>query len=182
MAIRKIIEINEGACTGCGRCVSACAEGAIELQGGKAKVVRDVFCDGFGACLGECPTGALKMIEREAEPFDEGAAKKNVERRKDEVPDRTVPQMAIVPGNDERMTSGPQDQKLRNWPIQLRLQSPHAPYFKGAHLLLAADCTAFAISQANDDLFKDKVLIIGCPKLDDTKGYIEKLAEYPQGQ
>ena len=177
MAIRKIIEISEGSCTGCGRCVSVCAEGAIELQAGKAKVVRDVFCDGFGACLGECPTGALKIIEREAEPFDEGAAKQNLERRKGEVNDRSVPEMAIVPGNDERMDSGPKGQKLRNWPIQLRLQSPHAPYFRDAHLLLAADCTAFAISPVNEDLFRDRVLIVGCPKLDDTNDYIKKLAE-----
>jgi NAD-dependent dihydropyrimidine dehydrogenase PreA subunit len=154
---REIIEIDRAICDGCGLCAGACAEGALELDGeGKAVLVRDVFCDGLGACLDVCPTGALKVVEREAACFDEGAAKARV---------------------SARVAAGPAPSELGQWPIQLHLVSPAAPCFKECDLLVAADCTAFALGSFHADLLKGKSLVIACPKLDRTEGYVEKLAE-----
>lgn len=181
---RNIINIDEEKCTGCGLCVAACAEGAIQIIDGKAKLVSDIYCDGLGACIGECPEGALTIIEREAEAFDEEATKEHLEHlrsSRDELPcgcpgamlreiSRQSDTTGKVPYEDLRS-------ELTNWPVQLRLVSPNAPYFKGADLLLVADCVPFAYANFHSRFLKDKPLIIGCPKLDDAPYYVEKLTE-----
>jgi ferredoxin len=141
---RKIIEIDEAKCNGCGACAKACHEGAIAMIDGKAKLVRDDFCDGFGDCLPQCPTGAIKFIEREAAAYDEKAV---------------------------AATS-----RLAQWPCQIRLVPPNAPFFNGAELLIAADCTAYAYANFHQAFMRGRVTIIGCPKLDPVD-YSEKLTE-----
>ncbi|MDW5562296.1 MAG: 4Fe-4S dicluster domain-containing protein [Methanomassiliicoccus sp.] len=177
MAVRKIIQIDESKCDGCGRCVEACAEGAVEIREGKAKVVRDLFCDGFGACLGECPRGALSIVEREAEPFDEEAAKMHVAttRKASECVCPSAIPMVMKPAAGPITPAG-EGSELTNWPIQMRLVSPDAPYFKDARLLLAGDCTAFAFASMHPSFIRDRTTVIGCPKLDDNGEFIEKLA------
>lgn len=177
MTVRKIIEIDEALCNGCGRCVDACAEGAIEIREGKARVVRDMFCDGFGACLGECPQDALRIVEREAEPFDEEAAKKHVGSGKASE-NRSCPSavpMVMRPMAGPIAPTG-EGSELTNWPIQMRLVSPNAPYFKDASLLIAGDCTAFAFAAMHPDLIRGRTTIIGCPKLDENEEFIDKLS------
>lgn len=177
MAVRKIIRIDEERCNGCGKCVDACAEGALEVREGKARVIKDLLCDGFGACLGECPQGALTIEEREAVPFDEEAAKRHVEELKEPkscgcpsaTPMLLKPQ--AVAGTPTREGS-----ELGNWPIQMRLVSPNAPYFKDARLLLAGDCTAFAFASMHPDFIKGRTTVIGCPKLDDNEEFVGKLS------
>jgi NAD-dependent dihydropyrimidine dehydrogenase PreA subunit len=202
---RKIIEIDRESCDGCGLCTGACAEGALELDGeGKAVLVRDIFCDGLGACLDVCPTGALKVVEREAASFDEGAAMARVAAVRGAAPTAAVhghghscPGQAIRSFEPASRRSaalrptgaaaaadgaapaalGPAASELGQWPIQLHLVSPAAPYFKECDLLVAADCTAFALGSFHADLLRGKSLVIACPKLDRTEGYVEKLAE-----
>ena len=142
--IRKIIEINEEKCNGCGLCAKACHENAIGMVNGKAKLLRDDYCDGLGDCLPTCPTGAITFVEREAAPYDEAAVEAN--KRK----------------------------KNRQWPIQIQLTPVNAPYFDGADLLIAADCTAFAYANFAKEIQKGKITLIGCPKLDPVD-YSEKL-------
>ena len=142
--IRKIIEINEGKCNGCGLCAKACHENAIGMVNGKAKLLRDDYCDGLGDCLPTCPTGAITFVEREAAAYDEAAVEAN--KRK----------------------------KNRQWPIQIQLTPVNAPYFEGADLLIAADCTAFAYANFAKEIQKGKITLIGCPKLDPVD-YSEKL-------
>jgi ferredoxin len=197
MTKRKIIEINRELCNGCGLCTTACAEGALELDAeNKAVLVREIFCDGLGACLDVCPTGALKVVERESGAYNAGAAYKHVlETRGTEAAGRVhgagpggphrAPQGC--PGSLAReIPEGPEPEsgpavsgksRLNQWPIQLHLVSPLAPYFKGSDLLVAADCTAFALGSFHQDLLRGKKLVIACPKLDETEGYMEKLAE-----
>ncbi|OPY31260.1 MAG: ferredoxin [Methanomassiliicoccales archaeon PtaU1.Bin124] len=177
MVKRKIIEIDESLCTGCGNCVTACAEGAMELRDGKAKVVKESFCDGLGACIGECPAGALKIVEREAEDFSEEDVKEHLARRScDDIP------IQACPGSGPRkFHSGPKGEagggssQLSTWPIQIRLVPPNAPYLRNARLLIAADCTAFACGFIQRDFIKDRVVLIGCPKLDDNQEFVDKL-------
>lgn len=142
--IRKIIEINEEKCNGCGLCAKACHENAIGMVNGKAKLLRDDYCDGLGDCLPTCPTGAITFVEREAAAYDEAAVEAN--KRK----------------------------KNRQWPIQIQLTPVNAPYFNGADLLIAADCTAFAYANFAKEIQKGKITLIGCPKLDPVD-YSEKL-------
>jgi len=179
MSTRKIIEIDRDLCNGCGLCTTACDEGALELDGeGKAVLVRELYCDGMGMCLNVCPTGALTIVEREGEPYDPHATREHVRRTRG---DAAV--AAVHPGEDE--TAGdsahgaamPARSELTQWPIQLHLISPHAPYFQGADLLIAADCTAFTLGRFHGELLKGRKLVIGCPKLDDTEGYLEKLTD-----
>ncbi len=175
--IRQIIEINEEQCNGCGLCVHACHEGAIGLVEGKAKLLRDDYCDGLGNCLPVCPTGAITFIEREADPFDEATVKKNIEEK--------VPNLACgCPGTNTKVITHAAEQprdhvptmqsELSQWPIQIKLVPPNAPYFKNADLLIAADCTAFAYGNFHDEFIKNKITLIGCPKLDEGD-YTEKL-------
>ena len=195
MAKRKIIEIDRDKCNGCGLCTTACAEGALALDGeNKAVLVREIYCDGLGACLDVCPTDALKVVERESSEYDAQAAFKHVLTTRGAAAAskvhgaggghghggcpgslaREIPceSEAEVPGRTGSVPS-----RLSQWPIQLHLISPLAPYFAGSDLLVAADCTAFALGGFHDDLLKGKKLVIACPKLDETEGYVEKLAE-----
>jgi ferredoxin len=197
MAKRKIIEIDRDLCNGCGLCTTACAEGALELDAeGKAFLVREIYCDGLGACLDVCPTGALKVVERESSEYDAGAAYRHVLRTRGRKAAGRVhgighPSSGAgasgCPGSvageirrPARSREGPAasgKSELSQWPIQLHLVSPLAPYFQGSDLLVAADCTAFALGTFHLALLKGKKLVIACPKLDDTEGYVEKLAE-----
>jgi len=178
--LRKVIKIDEELCNGCGLCVPACAEGAIQVLDGKARLVSDTYCDGLGACLGECPQGAITFEEREAEQFDEAAAMKHVQAtRKPEV-HTGCPGSRMLDFSDERPNETPQGasglpSELRQWPVKLHLVNPAAPYFRDADLLLAADCTAFAYGSLHPDFLRGRALAIGCPKLDDMDEYIAKL-------
>lgn len=175
-----MIKIDEESCTGCGKCALACAEGAIEIRDGKAKVISEIFCDGLGACIGECPEGALTIEEREAPAFDEHAVKEHLAKKgqKEEIVlacPSSGPRKIRVPKDD--VAGARPNPQLTNWPIQLRLAHPDAPYFKNARLLLAADCTAFSYAAMHSDFIKGRVTIIACPKLDDNRAEIDKLAE-----
>ncbi len=187
---RKIIKIDEELCDGCGQCVIACAEGAIEIVDGKAKVISDNLCDGLGACIGDCPQGALEIIEREADDFDEDAVEKHLAAmKKQETDENTMPcgcpstqiqefpsatpcSAANKPASVESMESA-----LAHWPVQIRLVPPNAPFLKGADLLVAADCVPVAYSAFHSDLLKGKAVMIGCPKFDDKESYIEKFKQ-----
>ena len=165
---RKIIKIDEEKCNGCGICASACAEGAIEIIGGKAKLVKDEYCDGLGACIGECPEDAIKISEREAKDFDEEAVKKHLSK----------PQDASCPGSKPRdLTAQTSNSQLKNWPIQLKLVPVNAGYFDKADLLLSADCAPYCQADFHESILKGKTLIIACPKLDDTDFFVEKMTE-----
>jgi Pyruvate/2-oxoacid:ferredoxin oxidoreductase delta subunit len=179
LVTRKIIEIDEALCNGCGQCAIACAEGAIDIRNGKAKVISDSFCDGLGACLGECPTGALRIVERKAEAFDAKAVEEHLADRPTEEIKMACPSSisSKIPVPKAAGEGGPQTAQLSNWPVQLRLAHPSAPYFKEAHLLLAADCSAFAYANMHSDFIKGKIALIACPKLDEFQASIEKLAE-----
>jgi Fe-S-cluster-containing hydrogenase component 2 len=209
---RKIINIDENLCNGCGKCIPACPEQALQIvetaRGPKARLVKDFYCDGLGACLGSCPTGALTIVEKETVPYDDAAT---VERIKKVAPHmlethikhtqehakkshghdaRKSHRMSGCPGSKgmywgEKKENGQvetaQKQKpesqLRQWPLQLSLVNPAAPYFQNADLLIAADCVPFAYANFHEDFLKNKSLIIGCPKLDDAEFYREKLTE-----
>ena len=193
LVTRKIIKIDENLCTGCGDCVITCAEGALEIIDGKAKVVNDVFCDGLGACIGECPEGALKIIKREAIEFDENAVEEHLENLKKKEHEKSL--ATQEPGNiacgcpgshimtftecnngEEQVLEGEIKSQLRQWPVQMHLISPTAPYYQGADVLLAADCTAFSYGGFHKDFLKEKSIAIACPKLDQGQEiYINKI-------
>lgn len=187
---RNIIEIDEELCNGCGQCIISCAEGALELVDGKAKLTAEKYCDGLGACLGDCPTGALKVIQREAEDFDEAAVEEHLERLKktEEPQEEPLPcgcpsahiqsfgPTKVTPFAGERSSAGPEPSALTHWPVQVRLVPPNAPFLKNADLLIAADCTAIACPTFHRDLLKDRVVLVGCPKFDDGRAYMEKFA------
>lgn len=153
--IRKIIHIDEDKCNGCGICATACHEGAIEIVDGKAKLAREHFCDGFGDCLPACPMGAITFEEREAPAYDEAAVM------------RAKQSSGVADGRNV---------KLSNWPVQIKLAPIQAPYFDGADLLIAADCTAYAYAKFHSEFIDGRVTLIGCPKLDGVD-YSEKLTE-----
>jgi NAD-dependent dihydropyrimidine dehydrogenase PreA subunit len=179
MAVRNIVKINEDKCNGCGKCVTACVEGAIKLINGKAKLVSETYCDGLGACLGHCPQNAITIEKRESAEFDEQAVKKHLENEKKSSP----PKGFVCPGTMAKQfakkssTKGEVCSQLSHWPIQLGLVSANAPFLKGADLLLAADCVPFAMGDFHSKLLKDHNVIIACPKLDDVEPYIEKLTQ-----
>lgn len=179
--MRKMIKIDEEKCTGCGQCVLSCAEGAIVIEGGKAKVVKDMYCDGLGACLGHCPEGALSIEEREAEPFDEEAAKEHVESSRGQEPHSCHSSRPMVIMPTRPVEASDVTSQLRNWPIQLHLAPEVTPAYRGASLLIAADCTGFSLGNVQRDFIAGKVAIIGCPKLDDVQSYIEKLSRMFKG-
>lgn len=176
---RNIVSIDSEKCNGCGLCVNACHEGALQLIDGKAVLTSDSYCDGLGNCLPECPTGAIEIIEREADEFDEEAVKQRMQAQQ-----KHVPHAGGCPGQRmrtfERETSPAPMQahaaqsELRQWPCQIQLVAPNAPYFQDAHLTICADCTAYAYPDIHR-FMKNKITLIGCPKLDDTD-YSEKLA------
>jgi NAD-dependent dihydropyrimidine dehydrogenase PreA subunit len=204
--IREIVEIDEARCDGCGECIPSCAEGALYLEGGKVKLKADALCDGLGACLGECPQGALRVVKRDAAAFDETAVAAQVAHaprphpaaaaahlahaadaggcpgsrsrsfepaaagrpRLSIVPDAPAPGPSVVPQGGSR---------LGQWPVQLSLVPPHAPWLVGADLLVAADCAPFAYASFHADFLAGKRLLVGCPKLDDLAGYAAKLED-----
>jgi NAD-dependent dihydropyrimidine dehydrogenase PreA subunit len=175
---RTIIKINEEKCTGCGLCILSCAEGALQIINGKAKVVSDKFCDGLGACIGKCPVGALTIEEREAEEFDEEAAKTHVKmaRLKEcECPSAEV--KIFSSSTQERpVANAPRvDSRLSQWPIQLSLVPPNAAFIKNSDLVIAADCVGFAYPNFHADFLEGRKLVIACPKLDDAAFYQKKL-------
>ncbi|MCX7943283.1 MAG: 4Fe-4S binding protein [Deltaproteobacteria bacterium] len=220
---RKIIEINEDLCNGCGNCIPNCPEGALRIIDGKARLISDLFCDGLGACVKECPLGALRIIEREAEPYDEKRVMENIvkqgknviiahlmhlkehgefrllneaieylkekginiptETEKDSAHHTGCPSANTMTIKRKEMGKGepndkPSESYLANWPVQMKLISPYAPYLKNADLLLAADCVPFAYADFHRDFLRGRVLIILCPKLDESiDDYIDKLTE-----
>lgn len=172
--IRKIIQIDTEKCNGCGACASACHEGAIGMADGKAVLLRDDYCDGLGDCLPTCPTGAISFVEREAAAYDEAAVKANMQKKNSGCPGSQLHTMHRTESAPSQ-TPHPASQ-LRQWPVQIQLAPVRAPYFDGAHLLIAADCTAYAYAGFHEDFLRGKITLIGCPKLD-TANYREKLTE-----
>ena len=226
MAVRTVVHIDEDKCDGCGLCVPDCAEGALQIIDGKAKLVSDIYCDGLGACLGSCPQDAITMVDREADEFNEEAVNDHLEKlgrdpishdhghdhntgetgAEEEVEDlacgcpgtlsqsfdRPKPEPSAprvgggCPGSQSRSfekpaaspsadQSGPVASRLANWPVQISLVPPKAPYLEGADLLIAADCAPFAYGDFHRRFMEGKVLLIGCPKLDNVQAYVEKL-------
>lgn len=181
MPIRPIIRIDEEKCTGCGRCVPDCAEGALQIIAGKARLASEVFCDGLGACLGACPEGALKIEDREAEAFDAAAAQKHLPAVGETLPcgcpGSLARTLASGPGNeagraaDERRSRS----RLRHWPVQLRLVAPDAPFLREADVLVCADCVPFAMPDLHERYLANRAVLVGCPKLDDLATYGERL-------
>ncbi len=175
--IRKIIEINQEKCNGCGLCAAACHEGAIAMIEGKATLIRDDYCDGLGDCLPTCPTGAIQFVEREALPYDEAAVKKNMAAKGHGCScPGTQPQLFRPKENPQVPVAGQVQSQLRQWPVQIQLAPVQAPYFDGANLLIAADCTAYAYGDFHSKFMKNKVTLIGCPKLDHVE-YAQKLQQ-----
>jgi Pyruvate/2-oxoacid:ferredoxin oxidoreductase delta subunit len=183
MSIRNIVKIDPAKCNGCGQCVTACAEGAIAIRDGKARLISEVYCDGLGACLSHCPQDAISVEAREAAAFDEQAT--HVHLLEKEQGDQGMPQ--VCPGLmghsfgarpsavSEGQASGGQSQ-LSHWPVQLKLVSPRAAYFQDADLLVVADCVPFAMGDFHSRFLKGHKVVVGCPKLDDVSFYIDKLA------
>jgi NAD-dependent dihydropyrimidine dehydrogenase PreA subunit len=204
LMIRKMVKIDEEKCNGCGLCVPSCAEGAIRIIDGKAKLVADNLCDGLGACLGDCPVDAITIEEREADEFDETAVEAHL-KAVGRVPHQHDPTPSVHAGGcpsakvqtfsaptgggcpsarmlnfDEPVSEttaahGSRPSQLAQWPVQLHLVPPTAPFFHNADVLLAADCAPFAYADFQEDLLKGKALAIACPKLDDTAPYVDKL-------
>lgn len=184
--IRRIIEIDKEKCNGCGACADACHEGAIGMVDGKAELLRDDYCDGLGDCLPTCPTGAIKFVEREAAEYDEAADIENKKKKVDNMhshdhthahggcPGSRMRQMSPRPVKEN--TSKESVSQLAQWPCQIKLVSVNAPYFDGAKLLIAADCTAYAYASLHDEFMSGRITLIGCPKLDGVD-YSEKLTE-----
>lgn len=225
MAVRTVVHIDEDKCDGCGLCVPDCAEGALQIIDGKAKLVSDIYCDGLGACLGSCPQDAITMVDRDADEFNEEAVNKRLqELGRDPLPhdhgpaeaktdaskekvedlacgcpgtlsqsfDRAKPEPAApraggCPGSRSQTFeqpqaspaahSGPVASRLGNWPVQISLVPPKAPYLDGADLLLAADCAPFAYGDFHRRFMEGKTLLVGCPKLDNAQAYIDKLGQ-----
>ena len=162
MVKRKIVNINEDLCNGCGSCIPKCAEGALKIVNGKARIIKDTYCDGLGACLGECPQGAITITEREAEPFSENEVQEHLKKTE---------------GATQPLTGQTGESTLRpQWPVKLNLVPGKAPFFENANLLLAADCTPIALENFHN-LMTGKRVIIGCPKFEDARAYAQKLTE-----
>ncbi len=184
--IRKIIEINEEKCNGCGACAAACHEGAIGMVDGKARLLRDDYCDGLGDCLPTCPTGAISFVEREAAAYDEQAVQENMRQKKAQAaphggcPGQRLHRFDRATASVTAPAAAPAvsgaTSELGQWPCQIKLVPVNAPYFAGAKLLIAADCTAFAYANLHADFMRGKITLIGCPKLDGVD-YSEKLTE-----
>jgi Pyruvate/2-oxoacid:ferredoxin oxidoreductase delta subunit len=189
--LRKIIEIDEGLCTGCGECIPACAEGAIQVIDGKARLVAEKYCDGLGACLGECPRGAIKIVERQADEFDEEAVTEHIQARAANAQKAEAMMACGCPStliesfgstraqhkHQELETDANDTSALAHWPVQINLVPPTAPFLKGAHLLVAADCTPVAYPRFHRDFLEGKAVMLGCPKFDDAQAYIQRFAE-----
>jgi len=195
MALRDIIRIDEELCDGCALCIPACAEGALAIVDGKAKLVSEVYCDGMGSCLGECPQGAITIEQREAGAYDEVAVEQHIAAQtvaapatatsepepmacgcpgamSREIPQRDHAQHAHAHGDAD---AGPLHSELRNWPVEMMLVPPEAPHYQGAKLLIAADCVPFAYAAFHRDMLAGRVLMVGCPKQADMQANLQKL-------
>jgi len=183
--LRKIIRIDEEKCNGCGACVPACAEGALQIVDGKAKLIGEKYCDGLGACLGECPQGAITIEQREAEEFDEDAVRHHLEEKQhatEELP-CGCPSATVTQFERQAATGGTlgdaiyQQSMLSHWPVQLALVPPAAPFLQGADLVLTADCVPFAYAGFHHDFLRGHALLVACPKLDDFQAHQLKLTD-----
>ena len=195
--LRKIIKIDDELCDGCGNCIPSCAEGALEIVDGKARVIADFYCDGLGACLGECPTGALSIVEREADEFDEEAVEVHLAKQTAEEP-RTMPMVSggcpsarlqtfvpreataasnTAPAANQPAAFEKSESALSHWPVQIMLVPPTAPFLKNADLLVVADCVPVTYPDFHRDFLKGKAVMMGCPKFDDAQHYIEKFSQ-----
>lgn len=189
--LRKIVRIDEERCDGCGLCVPSCAEGAIQIIDGKARLVSEVYCDGLGACLGECPRDAISIVEREARPFDEAAAHRHVSRLRAASAVKAAEPLHACPGaaaqvlqpagsarsrGDGEGEAAPPS-ALANWPVQLTLVPVRAPYFDQARLLISADCVPFALADFHSRFLAGRTVVMGCPKLDKADLYLDKLTQ-----
>ena len=177
--LRRIIQIDEEKCNGCGACAAACHESAIGMVDGKAKLLRDDYCDGLGDCLPSCPTGAITFVEREAAAYDEAAVIKNQQKKAHATggcPGSRMRQMKRETNEETTTAVVKLQSQLQQWPVQIKLVPTQAPYFDGAKLLIAADCTAYAYANFHEDFIKGKIVLVGCPKLDSVD-YSEKLEE-----
>jgi Pyruvate/2-oxoacid:ferredoxin oxidoreductase delta subunit len=198
MTVRNIIEIDDAKCDGCGLCVPACEEGAIRIVDGKARVVSETYCDGLGACLGHCPRGAISIVQREAAPFDQAAVAGHLAAHKLESPSQPVRParqcrgtaavqlnvLGSLPVAGRPAAASPLDDpsprvnsQLANWPVQLHLMPPTAPYLRGADLLLVADCAPVACADFHARFLDGRPVAIGCPKLDDVEAYVRRLSD-----
>jgi len=184
MATRKIVRIDEEKCNGCGLCIPNCVEGALQIVEGKGKLISDKFCDGLGACLGHCPQDAITVIEREAEDFDEKAAEVHLHKKEAQpqpeftgCPSSRPMHFKVPESRMEGSLAIPSISMLSQWPVQLKLVPVNAPYFQNADLLVVADCVPFAYPNFHQDFLKGKVVVVGCPKLDDIQYYKDKLTE-----
>ena len=183
--IRKVISIDEEKCDGCGACVPACAEGAIQIIDGKAKLISEKYCDGLGACLGECPQGAITIEERVAEEFDEDAVKLHLGKEKHNIgglpcgcPSSTVTQFERCQATGYAPVEATnQHSMLSHWPVQLTLVPPTAPFLQGADVVLAADCVPFSYASFHQDFLRNQSLLVACPKLDDFQAHLKKLTD-----
>ena len=180
--VRKVVKIDEEKCNGCGLCVPSCAEGALRIIDGKARLVSEKYCDGLGACLGECPQGAITVEERAADEFNEAEAKHHQEHAEHEQEElacgcasATVQEIKRDEYETEHYVH--QTSQLRHWPVQLTLVPAIAPFLKGADVILAADCTAFAYAGFHQDFLKNHALLVACPKLDDFDAHLDKLTQ-----
>ena len=185
---RKIVEIDEEKCDGCGQCVIGCAEGALEIVDDKVKVISDNLCDGLGACIGECPQGALRIVEREAEVFDEAAVEAHLSDHQTQVKTdpvgiackcpssqiQTFSPTAASRAKTESADEMGRSSALSHWPVQIRLIPPHAPFLEGADLLVVADCVPVAFPSLHQEFLHGKAVMIGCPKFDDAREYIDR--------
>ncbi|MDH4211930.1 MAG: 4Fe-4S dicluster domain-containing protein [candidate division WOR-3 bacterium] len=201
---RKIIKIDEDLCNGCGNCIPVCPEQALQIvetpRGPKAQIVKEIYCDGLGACLGNCPTNALTLVEEDAEPYDEEATvarikdmlEKHVTHQKEQSaktqqhahaePKGThvCPGAAVVQWDKKKESQGKRaraSSELRQWPVQIHLVPPTAPYLRNADIAVIADCVPFAYANMHEDFLKGRTVLVGCPKFDDAEAYIEKIAQ-----
>ena len=183
--VRKIVKIDEDKCDGCGNCIISCAEGALQIIDGKARLISETYCDGLGACLGECPQGAITIEERKAEGFDEEAVGQHLQVKEsvdDKLPcgcpSATVTEFARqAEVSAAEIAGAPPESRLTHWPVQLTLVPPSAPFLQGADLVLAADCVPFAYAGFHRDFLGDNALLVACPKLDDFQAHQSKLNE-----
>ena len=186
--MRKIVEIDEERCDGCGVCIPSCAEGALQIIDGKARLVSEIYCDGLGACLGQCPNDAIRIVERTADEFDHEAVASHLNSSQQKHRGGELPMACgcpsshvetFAPRTPSRQASVESSSRsaLSHWPVQIRLVPPTAPFLKGADLLVAADCTPLAYANFHADFVRDKVVMVGCPKFDDRAFYVQKCAD-----